>query len=258
MIIYKITNKINHKVYIGQTIQSINKRWQKHIQCMKNGDNRHLYQSMRSYGLNNFMIEQIDSASSLDELNKKEKYWVDYYNAKNNLYGYNNMDGGVANPMNFSNIKEKHDYKMRTPETREKISISMKKLREEKGFSESTRKKISEKLKGNQHFKGKKRTKEAIEKTAQSLRKSVYCIDISGNILASFDSVKSAALWWVERDFCGSNYRYICNKIKDSYLKNKYIKNIKWVYKLKCVETSGDECSHVGSKWNRNSSQSKD
>ena len=258
MIIYKITNKLNNKIYIGQTIQTLKERWQGHLQCMKKGDNRHLYQSMRKYGADNFQIEQIDSATSLEELNQKEYYWVNFYNTKNSLSGYNNMDGGVANPMNFLDIKEKHDHTMRTQEVREKISMSMKKLRETYGFSETTRKKISEKLKGNQHFKGKKRTKSAIEKTAQSLRKSVYCVDLLGNEIATFDSVKSAALWWIERDFHNANYRYICDKIKSSYKNNKYIKNIKWIYKLKCVETNGDECSHVGSKWNRNSSQSND
>ena len=198
---------------------------------MKKGDDRHLYQSMRHYGIENFTVEQIDSANSLDELNKKEDYWIKFYDARNPLYGYNNMDGGKANPMNFQNIKEKHDAKMRTVEVREKISKSMKKIRQEKGFSETTRKKISEKLKGNQHFKGKKRTQYAIEKTAQSLRKSVYCIDLENNIIATFESVKSAALWWMEKDFPNANYRYICDKIKDSYRKDKYIKDIKWIYK---------------------------
>ena len=79
--------------------------------------------------------------------------------------GYNNIEGGITNPMNYENIKKYHINKMRSIEVRNKISNTMKKLRQERGFSQETRNKISEKLKGNQHFKGKKRSLEAIEKT---------------------------------------------------------------------------------------------
>ncbi|WP_300924684.1 NUMOD3 domain-containing DNA-binding protein [uncultured Clostridium sp.] len=95
--------------------------------------------------------------------------------------------------MNYNNIKDYHDSKMRSKEIREKISRTMKTLRQEKGFSQETRNKISQKLKGNQHFKGKKRTKTAIQKTSKSLFKSVYCIDLEENVLKQFNSVIEAA-----------------------------------------------------------------
>ena len=95
--------------------------------------------------------------------------------------------------MNYENIKKYHINKMRSIEVRNKISNTMKKLRQERGFSQETRNKISEKLKGNQHFKGKKRSLEAIEKTKESLYKKVYCIDLNGNVLEEFNSVIDAA-----------------------------------------------------------------
>ena len=52
--IYKITNKINNKVYIGKTEGDIALRWQQHIYNMSNGIEYHLYNAMRKYGLENF------------------------------------------------------------------------------------------------------------------------------------------------------------------------------------------------------------
>lgn len=59
MIIYKITNLVNKKVYIGLTTCSLDYRWSRHITESKNVLNtKHLYKSMRKYGINNFIIEK--------------------------------------------------------------------------------------------------------------------------------------------------------------------------------------------------------
>ena len=68
MIIYKITNKINGKVYIGQTIRSLEIRKRGHIQCAEQGMNRHLYNAMRKYGIENFEFEEMCKANSKSEL----------------------------------------------------------------------------------------------------------------------------------------------------------------------------------------------
>ena len=61
MIIYKITNQINNKVYIGLTTCSLEYRWSRHITESKNINNtKHLYKSMRKYGIKNFIIEEIE------------------------------------------------------------------------------------------------------------------------------------------------------------------------------------------------------
>ena len=58
MIIYKITNKINGKVYIGLTTQTLEYRWGRHLTEGRNiNNNKHLYKAMRKYGENNFVIE---------------------------------------------------------------------------------------------------------------------------------------------------------------------------------------------------------
>lgn len=91
MFIYKISNKINDKVYIGQTIRPIEDRFKRHINdAINNILNTHFARAIRKYGKENFYIEMIDSAETQDELNLKEQYWIRYFNSVNN--GYNETD----------------------------------------------------------------------------------------------------------------------------------------------------------------------
>ena len=69
MIIYKITNKINNKVYIGLTTNTLKYRWSRHISESKNvNDTKHLYKAIRKYGVENFVIEQIDETNDFEKL----------------------------------------------------------------------------------------------------------------------------------------------------------------------------------------------
>ena len=91
MWIYKITNVQNNKVYIGQTIRPIQDRCHRHINdALNNILDTHFARAIRKYGKDNFIIEQIDQAQTQDELNKKEQYWIQYYNSVQN--GYNETD----------------------------------------------------------------------------------------------------------------------------------------------------------------------
>ena len=91
MWIYKITNIQNNKVYIGQTIRPIKDRFHRHINdAMNNILDTHFARAIRKYGKENFIIEEIDSANTQNELNEKEQYWIRYYNSIND--GYNETD----------------------------------------------------------------------------------------------------------------------------------------------------------------------
>lgn len=90
MYIYKITNIVNNKVYIGQTIQNVQKRFRRHINdAVSNKLNTHFCNAVRKYGKENFIIEAIDNAQTQAELNKKEQYYIEKYNSTNSDYGYN-------------------------------------------------------------------------------------------------------------------------------------------------------------------------
>ena len=91
--IYKITNDVNNKVYIGQTVKTIKKRWQQH-QCNSKKEYFSqivLYKAMNKYGLEHFHIEEIENVEN-NMLDEREKYWIKYYNSYNN--GYNSTIGG--------------------------------------------------------------------------------------------------------------------------------------------------------------------
>ena len=91
MEIYKITNKINGKVYIGQTIRPVQYRFHRHINdAMRNIIDTHFARAIRKYGSDQWLLEVIDNAETREELNQKEQYWIQYYNSVEE--GYNETD----------------------------------------------------------------------------------------------------------------------------------------------------------------------
>lgn len=98
MIVYKITNNINGKVYIGITTCSLEYRWSRHLTEGRNENNtKHLYKAMRKYGLDNFSIKQIDSTDDFEELGRLERYYIKKYNSQSPEKGYNLTTGGESN-----------------------------------------------------------------------------------------------------------------------------------------------------------------
>ena len=97
MLIYKITNLINNKCYIGQTIKTAEQRWKEHqshaFGSHPNDQNKTLYKAIRKYGLENFTFEVLqDNIETFEQLDKAEIYWIDYYNSF--VKGYNETFGG--------------------------------------------------------------------------------------------------------------------------------------------------------------------
>lgn len=95
--IYKITNDINGKIYIGKTINTITDRWAEHCNesTYDRSKNRPLYRAMNKYGIEHFYIEQIEKCS-VDMLSEREKYWIEFYGSFK--YGYNATKGGDGKP----------------------------------------------------------------------------------------------------------------------------------------------------------------
>lgn len=91
--IYKITNDVNGKVYIGKTNYSIEKRFKEHCRdaIRERCEKRPLYSAMRKYGFEHFHIEQLEEVS-LDDASERERYWIEYYKSFHN--GYNATMGG--------------------------------------------------------------------------------------------------------------------------------------------------------------------
>jgi len=92
-VIYKIENNINGMVYIGQTINNVEK-YIKRVYISRGGEERiKIKNAIKKYGIENFkFVSIIDQAFSKDELDDKEIFWINYYNSINN--GYNCKTGG--------------------------------------------------------------------------------------------------------------------------------------------------------------------
>ena len=97
--IYKITNKINNKIYIGCS-KDIEHRWIAHksesILEHYPPYNYSIHKAFRKYGIDNFNFEIIEIVNDEAQLFAREKYWIKYYDSYYN--GYNETEGGDGGP----------------------------------------------------------------------------------------------------------------------------------------------------------------
>lgn len=94
--IYKVTNNINGKVYIGQSTMPIEIRYKEHLRDSKRFSKRPFYYALQKYGELNFSLELVEEVPN-NELNQAEQYWIKYYNSYvgfDNSNGYNATLGG--------------------------------------------------------------------------------------------------------------------------------------------------------------------
>lgn len=152
--IYKITNLVNNKIYIGQTTVGFDQRYKGTIRNTHNG---HLKRAIEKYGEENFLVEkEFAIAHSQQELDELEAYYIDKFNSCNSSCGYNKTTGG--------------EHYTPTQEVKEKIS------RANKGriHSEETRVKWSEQRRGEGNgMYGKHHKEETLVKIREARAKQV-------------------------------------------------------------------------------------
>ncbi len=141
--IYKITNKINGKSYIGQTTD-YKRRFSEHrAKGYNTEENKLLYYAFDKYGIDNFTFEVIEDKTP--NYNEREKYWIQYYDSYEN--GYNMTLGGEEPPLN---IKENSPFATHTQEDVDKVidllintTIQMKDIAVLTNYDYSTIKRIN-------------------------------------------------------------------------------------------------------------------
>lgn len=111
--IYCIENLINHKKYIGLSVD-IHDRWRRHISALRLGfhENDYLQKSWDVYGQNSFSFSVLEECNE-PQLNDRERYYIAKYNTLDRDYGYNLKSGG-------------QDYNRYTDEIKEKIRKGVK------------------------------------------------------------------------------------------------------------------------------------
>ena len=227
-IIYKYTNIINGKIYVGVTNRGIKTRRYEHILGSRKNPKFKFHQAIKKYGINSFKEEiLVENVMTRDEANKLEIYYISIFDSYKN--GYNMTQGG-GNRGEF-----KH-----TNQSREKMSKSHlgKKLSNEhsNNISNSLRgksKSIEHRLNVINAITGLKRSE--VEKIKMSNRmKGKFVKDknpaaIKINI---YDSNKNLKF------FCNGDFEYVCkqNGLPTKALRKSYYNNGKPIYGSKTIK----------------------
>jgi group I intron endonuclease len=161
VVIYKTTNLINGKFYVGKDARNLN--------CYL-GSGKLLKKAIKKYGKNNFVKEILEVCDNLIDLEEREKYWIKELDSIKN--GYNLTEGGTGgntftNNSNKEEIRDKLKNRKHTEETKRKISENnwqKNNLGSRTGtkWSEEQRFKMDEYWSNNTSpMKGKKHTEES-------------------------------------------------------------------------------------------------
>lgn len=228
MFIYKIVNDINEYVYVGQTVLSLQERFRQHLISVKQGSKSKFHSAMRELGTEHFSIECICECNA-DEMDLLEFSYIVHYMELG--ISYNEVKGKYENPMNVLEVKQRHDEIMRSKDVRKRISDTMKAIVSERGFTEEHRSKISAKLKGNQHFKGKKLSDNHKEALAKSHYKKLAMYDENDNLEKVFNSVKEAYAYTVDSKISThKTYTTFADAVRRNRDKHKLICSKYWKY----------------------------
>jgi group I intron endonuclease len=160
--IYKITNKVNNRLYIGYSKRPA-ARWYDHKLYAANNRKGVLYDAMRKHGVENFVFEIIYQSLDMNHTkNIMEDFFITEYNSRT-PNGYNNAPGGQGGALN---IGFKH-----SENTKKKISIA----RKGKKMSDQTKQKISLKLSGcNNYMYGKHHTDQTKKILSEKAKTRTY------------------------------------------------------------------------------------
>jgi len=224
--IYKITSPTN-KVYVGQSID-IEKRWKKYRDWINHNQPK-IFRSMKKYGIENHIFEIIEECN-VDELDKRELYWKQYYL---DILGWNNVlfcqlkdgKGGFRSEETKRKMSESNKGRIFSEESKLKMKIS----RNKRIIPKETGQKISQSKKGirvDSIF-----TKERNNK----LKKPVMQFTLEGVLVAEYSSyiearektkikmtealrgkTKTAGgfIWKKKEDLNETNYDFTNNKLK--------------------------------------------
>lgn len=206
-IIYKITNLVNNKIYIGQTIRDFQTRIGEHRRHKKS--NNHLKNAFEKYGFNNFKFEIIDTATSINELNNKEIDYINQYNSTDRSVGYNIEIGGknsLANPETLEKMSNSHKGIKQSKEWVDKRipkKGSIEALKHGKPKTEEEKKYLSENspkywlgksrdIETNRKISETKKAKGITQNQIEAYCKAIYIINLNTGEVITYYSISEA------------------------------------------------------------------
>lgn len=188
MVIYKTTNLINGKIYIGQDTKNNPKYL---------GSGKILKHAMKKYGKDKFIKEIIETCENIDKLNEREKYWITELNSTNKEIGYNVTFGGQSGWM--LGLKHTEDTKLNYSISRKGKLISEKNGMYGKKHTDESKKKMSNPKFGQDNgMYGKKHSEETKKKMSEIAKKRKRSPTskkvVVGDLI--FNSASEAALYF--------------------------------------------------------------
>ena len=195
--IYIHKNKINGKIYVGQTKQSLKRRWNNgngYTQCP------YFYNAIKKYGWDNFEHILLDEHLTKEEANTKEQDYIKYYKSSSPEFGYNISNGGagLTGAIKYIDI---YQYTMDGDFVKHYKEISDILIEKPDYTSSPIRSAYDEIIRTAYGFQWKSYYKEKIDKiedfktrVGKSKSKIVYQYDLYGNYIQKFDSAKEAAI----------------------------------------------------------------
>lgn len=167
--LYKITNLVNQKCYVGITKLTLNERWVRHLQSSKN-PKYPLHRAIKKYGPDSFQIELIEESLDRKLISDLEEPTILQLDSRNN--GYNVAKGGYGGDLGpEANAKRRQTVRNRTPEEKSRISKIQSFLQTGRTKeNDPGRRSQSEKIKGNKFALGLKHTEETKRRISESNR----------------------------------------------------------------------------------------
>lgn len=189
MIIYKITNLLDKKIYIGQTQRTLEERMKEHC---RNSRKSYIDNAIKKYGIENFSAEVIETCKTVEELNEREIFWIKFFDCKF-PNGYNLTDGGEGTAGHI--VTEETRRKLSEARTGRKFNPLSKEHREKISRANKGRKRSEEYCKNfSERQRGKKRKPHSAETRRKMSEKcKIKCLVRCVETNKIFESITAAA-----------------------------------------------------------------
>ena len=207
--IYKLTNIIDGKSYIGQTKRSVSTRINEHKFSSKKRQISALHTAINDFGINSFSVQTLETCSD-EDCNIREQYWIDKFKSNDPELGYNIAKGGKGNP--GLEVSES---------TKEKLRLR------NKGFSKKAR---EAKVIAATGVRVSAKVAELNRERGLEISKTVLQYSMVGELLNEFPSIIEASR------VTNTDRRTIQRQLNGEYTMNgssRSISNMKFIWKLK-------------------------
>lgn len=205
--IYCITNLINSKKYVGKTTLPIQERFREHCSDSqkKRYNKRPLYDAMNKYGIENFIIEELEYVEDENVLSEREIYWIEELGTYGSS-GYNATKGGDGHTLyDHNEILELYQLGYSVPQVCSKIgcdsSVVLKVLKAHGIKSRSTSKMVDQ-------------------------------FDLAGNYIQTFDSTSAVKEWLFENGITSNKSAHKVISDCCSGRRQSKMYGYRWAYKI--------------------------